>query len=164
MLKFDQWVKTDETCPLQVSCRPFLATGRLSILYNKVSPEPSLVQAEQPQISEPVFIGIVLSRKNTSQKLYAHFAFSPGNLVMTFLRVMRKYYKINLRRNQKRSGLPRLLILDSCHVSIVEFGGISFPSPKAHCSPFDVKLNVFLLAVWHLKIGSTASRVITAVV
>lgn len=31
-------------------------------------------------------------------------------------------------------------------------------------SPFDAKLNVLLLAVWHLKIGSTASRVITAAV
>lgn len=52
----------------------------------------------------------------------------------------------------------------SCRASIVGFGGISFPSPEAHCSPFDVKLSVLLLAVWHLKIGSTASRVITAVV
>lgn len=74
------------------------------------------------------------------------------------------YYKINKNRNKKRSSLPRLLISNSCHAPIVGFGGISFPSPKAHYSPFDVNLNVFLPAVWHLKIGSTASRVLTAVV
>lgn len=79
--------------------------------------------------------------------------------VMTLL----VYYKINKNRNKKRSNFPSFLISDRCHASIEGFGGISFPSPKAHCSPFDVKLNVFLLAVWYLKIGSTASRVITAV-
>lgn len=73
------------------------------------------------------------------------------------------YYKINKNRN-KEIKFPRLLISHSCHAFIVGFGEINFPSPKAHCSPFDVKLNVFLLAVSHLKIGSTASRVIIAVV
>lgn len=55
------------------------------------------------------------------------------------------YYKINKYGNKKRSSLPRLLISDSCHASIVGFGGIGFPSPKAHYSPFDVNLNVLLL-------------------
>jgi len=42
--------------PLQLSCRP------LQVLegYYKVSPQPSLLRAEQPQLSQPFLTGEVL--------------------------------------------------------------------------------------------------------
>ncbi|KAK4808149.1 hypothetical protein QYF61_000129 [Mycteria americana] len=48
------------TCPCQKSLSSF-PVGPLQVLEGcyKVSPEPSLLQAEQPQLSQPVFIGEV---------------------------------------------------------------------------------------------------------
>ncbi|KAK4822675.1 hypothetical protein QYF61_019042 [Mycteria americana] len=49
------------TCPCKKSLSSFLV-GPLQAVEGcyKVSPEPSLLQAKQPQLSQPVFIGVVL--------------------------------------------------------------------------------------------------------
>jgi len=46
--------------PLQLSCRPL----RVLEGCNKVSPEPSLLQAEQPQLSQPFLIAEVFQASN----------------------------------------------------------------------------------------------------
>ena len=68
--------------PLQVSCRP------LQVLegYYKVFLEPSLLQTEQPQLSQPVFIGEVFQPLNRlgvtpqDQQVYVIFMLGASEL------------------------------------------------------------------------------------